>query len=172
MTVYAKIGHFRNGSRFYAWLVRLAMNEAVTKLRRGYATSWVSLGEPADSGESISALPDAAGGRDIPEESYSQTELRKRLSRALEGLEAPLRLVFVVPHIAGLSSEETARVLGLSVATVKTRLMRARLKLRKKLAFDLSTVPLWSGGRPFDPRSGVVIHGNQRGNNPGPQRAR
>jgi RNA polymerase sigma-70 factor, ECF subfamily len=140
LKAYAKIGGFRGESRFYTWLVRVAMNEALTKLRRRHDSSWVSLDEPADSDEPTSAPRDIGDWRDNPEESYSRTELREILSKTLEGLEAPLRLVFVLRHIADLSSEDTARVLGIPVATVKTRLMRARLKLRKRLS-------VWFGHR-------------------------
>lgn len=147
LKAYANIGCFRGESRFYTWLVRIATNEALTKLRRRQALSWVSLDEPMDSDQPRSAPRDLADWRDNPEESYRATELREVLSKALNRLDTKLRLVFVLRHMADLSSGDTARLLGLPVATVKTRLWRARLKLRNRLAFAASPASFWSGGR-------------------------
>ncbi|MBZ5561117.1 MAG: sigma-70 family RNA polymerase sigma factor [Acidobacteriia bacterium] len=134
LKAYSSIGRFKVESRFYTWLVRIAMNESITKLRRKRAPSWVSLDQPARSDEPISASRDVEDWRDNPEESYSGTELRAILSKALLDLETRLRIVVVLRDIEGLSTEDTARVLGLSVAAVKSRLMRGRLQLRKRLS--------------------------------------
>jgi len=133
LKAYANIGRFKGESRFYTWLVRIAMNEALTKLRRRRVTDWVSLDEPGDAERPASTAEDIEDWRDNPEDSYNKTELREILSKALSSLEGPLRLVFVLRHIADLSSEDTARVLGVSDAAVRSRLLRARLKLRKRL---------------------------------------
>ena len=135
LKAYANIEHFRGESRFFTWLVRIAMNEAVTKLRRRHPHTWISLDQPNDTDESISTPEDIEDWRDNPEERYSKTELSAILSKVLQDLETPLRVVFALRDIEDLSCEETARVLGLSVPTIKSRLMRARLKLRKKLSF-------------------------------------
>jgi RNA polymerase sigma-70 factor, ECF subfamily len=134
LKAYTNIGHFRGESRFYTWLVRIAINEAIMKLRRRHASTWISLDQPAGTDEGTSAGRDIKDWRDNPEESYAKTELRAILSKALDGLRTPLRVVFVLRDIEGFSSEETARILGLSITAVKTRLMRARLKLREKLS--------------------------------------
>ena len=97
-------------------------------------STWVSLDQPADTDEATSAPRDIKDWRDNSEESYARTGLRAILSNALENLETPLRVVFALRDIEGVSPEETATVLGLSVAAVKTRLMRARLNLRKRLS--------------------------------------
>ena len=68
-----------------------------------------------------------------PEERYGQTELSKILSEVIAELEPPFRIVFQLRDIEELSTEETAEALGLSIPAVKSRLLRARLKLRQKL---------------------------------------
>lgn len=135
LKAYANVGHFRGESRFYTWLIRIALNEALTKLRRRHASTLVSLDEPSDTDEATSAPRDIKDWRLNPEESYSRSELRAILFRALEDLATPLRVVFVLRDIEGLSCEETACVLGLSLAAVRARSLRARLKLRQKLSF-------------------------------------
>jgi RNA polymerase sigma-70 factor, ECF subfamily len=135
LKAYANMSSFMGRSRFYTWLVRIAMNEAITKLRRRNPLAWVSLDGPVDSDEPVSTPREIKDWRDNPEESYSKAELREILSKELQGLEAALRVVFVLRDVEGLSCEETAKILDLSVPTVKNRLMRARLKLRKKLSF-------------------------------------
>jgi RNA polymerase sigma-70 factor (ECF subfamily) len=134
LKAYTNIGHFRGESRFYTWLVRIAINEALMKLRRHHASAWVSLDEPLENDEGTSTPKEIEDWRDNPEESYAKTELRAILSKALEDLRTPLRVVFVLRDIEGFSSEETARILGLSITAVKTRLRRARLKLRQRLS--------------------------------------
>ncbi len=141
LKAYANIERFREESRFYTWLVRIAMNESITRLRRRHATTWVSLDEPARDG-SIPASCDVADWREHPEKSYSEGELRAILSKALLDLETRLRIVVVLRDIEGLSTEDTARVLRLSIAAVKSRLNRGRLKLRKRLStwFEKSAI--------------------------------
>ncbi len=134
LKAYANIGHFREDSQFYTWLFRIAINEALTKLRRRPASTWVSLDQPQDGDDAPSSPRDIKDWRLNPEESYSTKELRAILAEALEDLDTPLRVVFALRDVEGLSTQETARVLMLSVGTVKTRLMRARLKLRKRLS--------------------------------------
>ena len=133
LRAYANIGRFREESRFYTWLVRIAMNESITKLRRRHAPTWVSLDQPTPEG-SIPAFRDVADWREHPERSYTEAETRAILSKALLDLETQLRIVVVLRDIEGLSTEDTARVLRLSIAAVKSRLNRGRLKLRKRLS--------------------------------------
>jgi RNA polymerase sigma-70 factor (ECF subfamily) len=135
LKAYKSFRQFRGESRFYTWLARIAMNEALTKLRRRNSCPWVSLDEPIDTEESEMAPREIRDWRDNPEESFNQTELREILFQALQDLETPLRVVFVLRDVEGLSCEETAAVTGLSDSAVKSRAMRARLKLRKKLSY-------------------------------------
>jgi RNA polymerase sigma-70 factor (ECF subfamily) len=135
LKAYKNLRNFRGESRFYTWLVRIAMNEALTKLRQRNSSVWVSLDEPIDTDEPGAAPREINDWRDNPEEAYTKTELREILSKVLQDLETPLRVVFVLRDVEGLSCEETAVVTGLSVPAVKSRAMQARLKLRKKLSF-------------------------------------
>ena len=135
LKAYKNLKQFRGESRFYTWLVRIAMNEALVKLRRRNFSNWVSLDEPIEDDEFGTTPREIKDWRDNPEECYNQTELREILSKVLQDLETPLRAVFVLRDVEGLSCEETAGVTGLSIPVVKTRSMRARMKLRKKLSF-------------------------------------
>lgn len=133
LKAYSKLKYFRGESRFCTWLVRIALNEALGKLRRRNPIMWVSLDERFDMDEPASAPREIEDGRDNPEESYSKAELRAILSKAIKTLETPMQVVFVLRDVEGLSTEEAASVLGVSTAVIKTRLMRARLRLRKIL---------------------------------------
>jgi RNA polymerase sigma-70 factor (ECF subfamily) len=68
-----------------------------------------------------------------PEQNYNQAELREILSRTIQGLPPGFRTVFILRDVEGLSTEETAEALELSIPAVKSRLLRARLQLRERL---------------------------------------
>ena len=93
-----------------------------------------SLDEPTDTEEFAVVPEDMQDWRDNPEENSGKTELQTIFSKALEDLETPLRAVFALHDMEGLSSEDMASVLGISVRAAKARLLRARLKLRKGLS--------------------------------------
>jgi len=125
------LGEFQGDSRFYTWLVRIAVNEALMKLRKRRPNQ-VSLDEPIESEEDL--LPrEIEDWGPTPEQHYAQTELQEILSGVIGQLDPAFRIVFVLRDIEELSTEETAQLLGLSVPAVKSRLLRARLKLRQKL---------------------------------------
>jgi len=131
LRAYEHLPGFQGRSRFYTWLVRIAVNQSLMKLRRRRTDRLVSLDDPVDTGEDH--VPREIAVWDNPEQRYSQEELREILARAVESLPPPFRAVFVLRDIDELSTEETATVLNLSVPAVKTRLLRARLRLREKL---------------------------------------
>lgn len=122
---------FRGDSRFYTWLVRIAMNEALMKIR-GQRFIGLSI-------EAMKEADDHVIPREIqdwgpsPEERYSQNELRKLLATSINELDPGYRIVFQLRDIEGLSTDETAQTLGLSTAAVKSRLARARMRLRNSL---------------------------------------
>jgi RNA polymerase sigma-70 factor (ECF subfamily) len=125
------LGDFQGNSRFYTWLVRIAVNQALMKLRKRRPNQ-VSLDEQKDTGEDL--IPrEVEDWGPTPEERFEQTELRRILSTAIAELHPSFRVVFQLRDIDELSTEETAEALGLSVPAVKSRLLRARLKLRQKL---------------------------------------
>jgi len=132
MKAYEHLEQFKGDSKFYTWIVRIAVNQALMKLRRRKTDKSVSLDETIDTGEDTVVREIAAWGED-PEQSFSREELGEILDGAIEGLEPLYRSVFVLRDIEDMSTEETAEALGLSVPAVKSRLLRARLQLREKL---------------------------------------
>jgi RNA polymerase sigma-70 factor (ECF subfamily) len=132
MKAYEHLEQFKGDSKFYTWIVRIAVNQALMKLRRRKTDKSVSLDEQIDTGEDTVVREIAAWGED-PEQRFSREELGEILDGAIESLEPPYRSVFVLRDVEDLSTEETAEALGLSVPAVKSRLLRARLQLREKL---------------------------------------
>jgi RNA polymerase sigma-70 factor (ECF subfamily) len=128
---YSHLKTFQGDSRFYTWLVRIAANEALMRLRKRRPNQF-SLDEPIEGDDDLipRELQDWGPG---PEQRFAQTEMREILSSVIDGLEPDYRVVFVLRDIEELSTEETAASLGISVPAVKSRLLRARLKLREKL---------------------------------------
>jgi RNA polymerase sigma-70 factor (ECF subfamily) len=132
MKAYEHLDQFKGDSKFYTWIVRIAVNQALMKLRRRKTDKSVSLDETIDTGEDTVVREIAAWGEN-PEQQLSREELGGILDSAIESLEPLYRSVFVLRDIEEMSTEETAEALGLSVPAVKSRLLRARLQLREKL---------------------------------------
>jgi RNA polymerase sigma-70 factor (ECF subfamily) len=102
------------------------------KLRRIKPGRTVSLDEDVKTDED--SLPrEVADWSPNPEQQYNQAELRDILTRTIQGLPMSFRTVFVLRDVEGLSTEETAEALDLSIPAVKSRLLRARLQLRERL---------------------------------------
>lgn len=128
---YKHLDRFRGDSRFYTWLVRIAVNEALMKIRRRRRNE-VSIDETNDSYAGFQPLEIEDWGPN-PEQQYSQTELHEILATAIHELEPGYRAVFQLRDVEEFSTEETAEALLLTPAAVKTRLLRARLQLRQAL---------------------------------------
>ena len=131
LKAYTHLANFQGDSRFYTWLVRIAVNEALMKLRKRRGKE-VSLDEPIETEDDFMPREIADWGPS-PHQRYEQNQLNSILSEAIEKLEPDFRVVFVLRDVEELSTEETAKLLGLSVPAVKSRLLRARLRLRQKL---------------------------------------
>lgn len=131
LKAYEHLGEFQEKSRFYTWLVRIAVNQALMKLRKR-RPGVVSLDEEVSVGEETVPREVQDWGPS-PEQRFAQTELRDILSKVVGELDPPFRIVFQLRDIEELSTEETAEALGLSVPAVKSRLLRARLRLRENL---------------------------------------
>src|SRR6478672_885591 len=129
---YSNLAQFQGQSKFYTWLVRIAVNEALMKLRRRRPERTVSLDEEVKT-EDDSVPREVADWSPNPEQQYTQAELRDILDKTIHGLPATFRTVFVLRDVEGLSTEETAEALDLSIPAVKSRLLRARLQLRERL---------------------------------------
>jgi RNA polymerase sigma-70 factor (ECF subfamily) len=132
MKAYEHLDQFKGDSRFYTWIVRIAVNQALMKLRRRKTDKSVSLDDTIDTGEDT-VTREIAAWDESPEQQFSREELGGILDTAIQSLEPPYRSVFILRDIDELSTEETADALGLSVPAVKSRLLRARLQLREKL---------------------------------------
>jgi RNA polymerase sigma-70 factor, ECF subfamily len=131
LKAYEHLSGFQGNSRFYTWLVRIAVNQALMKLRKR-RPNVVSIDEDVNTGEDLIPREIEDWGPS-PEDRYKQTELSDILSEVIGDLDPSFRIVFQLRDIEELSTEETAEALGLSVPAVKSRLLRARLKLRQKL---------------------------------------
>ena len=139
------LSRFRQEAKFSTWLIQITINEARMKLRKSRHRLYESMDEGQQNDEGNYIPKDFADWREIPSEALEQRELREALTQALESLPQKYRTVLILRDVQHLSIHETARVLGLTKANVKTRLSRARLQMRDALApgFDGA----WSRGR-------------------------
>jgi RNA polymerase sigma-70 factor, ECF subfamily len=132
LKAYSHLDGFQRNSKFYTWIVRIAVNESLMKLRKRKSDRTVPLDEPLDTGEE-SVAREIAVWEDNPEQRYSREEMQEILDEAVESLKPDFRTVFALRDIEELSTEETAEALHISIPAVKSRLLRARLALREKL---------------------------------------
>lgn len=124
---------FEGRSSLATWLYRIAVNEALMLLRKRKPES-VSVDAPGGDDDEQDEPFQIVDWCCLPESEFLSAEFRQELERAMQQLSPNLRVVFVLRDIEGLSIEETASVLGVSQQVVKTRLLRARLKLREELS--------------------------------------
>lgn len=148
MSVVQHLDDFQHRSTFHTWLVRIATHQALKVLRKRKGLKTTSLTPTAADGED-SPLPHPdfiANWRDNPEQIAQQHEVQQVLAEALETLDEKYRMVFLLRDVEGLSTEEAADALGITVTNTKVRLLRARLMLREQLT------------RRFGDESARVIH--------------
>ena len=132
LKAFQNLDRFQGNSKFYTWLVRIAVNEALMRLRKRRNARTVSIDEDVETDEG--SMPrEVADWSPNPEQQYGSSELNEILTKTINGLSPGFKTVFVLRDIEGLSTEETAEALGLSVPAVKSRLLRARLQLRERL---------------------------------------
>jgi len=135
LSAFKHIGGFEGRSKFSTWLVSIARNAALQRLRSRRKTE--SLDE-SDPDEDHNFRPrQIAAWQENPEQSHSQAEMRRLVEKGLLQLPAKYRVVVMLRDIEQLSTDDVARQLGLSVPAVKTRLLRARLMLREWLSLHL-----------------------------------
>ncbi|HEX9764827.1 MAG TPA: sigma-70 family RNA polymerase sigma factor, partial [Candidatus Acidoferrales bacterium] len=118
---------FQGEARFSTWLTRIAINQALMKLRKR-RTNLFSLDQSIET-EDGSLPREIVDWGPTPEQRYSQVELRRILAEAMGRLSPSLRIVFQLRDIEEFSTEETAQLLGISISAVKARALRARLGL-------------------------------------------
>jgi len=136
---FTRLNDFRGESSLSTWLSRIAMNEALGRLRR------------EKPGVEISSLPQGAleaqiiqfplmSATDDPEKSMAQREIQHVVEGAIDELPEPFRIVFITRVLEGMNVEETAEILDLKPETVKTRLHRARAMLRENVEKKIGPV--------------------------------
>ena len=133
MKSFQHLQNFREGSRFYTWLVRIAVNEGLMKLRKRRTSRLVQMQEATDEEGQVVPREFVDWGPN-PEELYERSELEEILQKAVDSLSPNFRTVFLLRDVEKLSTEETADVLEVSIGAVKARLFRARLQLREELS--------------------------------------
>jgi RNA polymerase sigma-70 factor (ECF subfamily) len=126
---YCNLGRFQGNSRFQTWLTRIAMNEALLKLRKKRSDRYVAL----DHAARRRVPAEIEDPQDNPENRYIRLELGEKISKALGSLTPPLRTTFLLRDVENLSVRETAKSLGTSITAVKSPLKRARSRLRRRL---------------------------------------
>lgn len=141
------IRQFRAEARFSTWLTQITVNEALMRRRKAHSEIMEPIGERHEDDGTYTPR-DFADWREIPSEVLERKEIRQKLASAVAGLAAKYREVFMLRDVQHLSIEETAEALGITQASVKTRLLRARLMLRDLLAPGLGGS--WFGRLPFE----------------------
>src|SRR5271167_3492424 len=121
LKAYEKLEQFQGNSKFYTWLVRIAVNESLMRLRKRRTGKMVSIDEDVETEEG-SVPRDLADWAPDPEQNYTQSELHTILEKTIKGLPPGFKVVFELRDVQGLSTEDTAEALGLSIPAVKSRL--------------------------------------------------
>ena len=137
---FRNIKSFRGGS-FRSWLARVTVNASYDEMRRWRRQPSTSFEQFNNDGEEIETSPwmtDLSAG---PEERFDSAELRDALQHCVKSLNSEYRLVVVLVDVEGMSYEEVARVANIPIGTVKSRLARARMQLRKSLQSYRNLLP-------------------------------
>ena len=135
LKAFKALPRFRGDARFSTWIIQITINEARMKLRKDRRHLYDSLDEPRRGEDEGDYVPrDFADWREIPSEALETARLRQALRRALDSLSPKYRQVLVLRDVEHLNIAETAKLLGITEAAVKTRLLRARLIMRDALA--------------------------------------
>ncbi len=133
LKAYCRLDRFQGSSRFYTWVTRIVINEALMKLRRRRSYRETESLEPLRVGKQPLDLRRTSSPDEQPETHYLGVELRSILSGALAVLSPSLSAPFLLCFLEGYSLREIAALLGLSVPAIKSRLHRARNILSKRL---------------------------------------
>jgi RNA polymerase sigma-70 factor (ECF subfamily) len=135
LLAYRAIGKFAGDSRLSTWLARIVINEAIARSRRiARRGVEVPIDQPADADAPALTLVSGAPG---PEEEVMRDEMRRLIEKRIDALPEAFRLVFVMRAVEEMSVEETAAMLAIPEATVRTRFFRARGLMRDALAREI-----------------------------------
>jgi RNA polymerase sigma-70 factor (ECF subfamily) len=136
---FTHLGDFRGDSSLSTWLSRIAMNEALGRLRRERPGVEISTLPQGTLEAQIIRFP-LVSATDDPEKSMAQREIQHVVEAAIDELPEPFRIVFITRVVEGMNIEETAELLDLKPETVKTRLHRARTMLRENVENKIGPV--------------------------------
>ena len=149
LKAFKALGRFRQEAKFSTWIIQIAINEARMKLRKDRRHLYESIDEGRKGDEEGDYIPrDFADWREIPSEALENARLREALKKALADLPPKYRQVLILRDVEHLNIAETAKLIGITEASVKTRLLRARLMMRDALApgFDGA----WRKGKEYE----------------------
>ncbi len=136
LQAFGAIGAYRGEAKLSTWLARIVANEALQRLRKRTRRAEIVPMQPAADTASLNELPDEAMDKS-PERSAQRAETRRLLEGHIDALPDAYRAVFMLRAIEELSVEETAQVLEIPEATVRSRFFRARSLLREALATEI-----------------------------------
>src|SRR5271155_1381135 len=121
LKAFANIRQFRAEARFSTWLIQITVNEALMRRRRERTVVMEGIDERRNSEEQADYAPrEFADWREIPYEALERKEVRQKLAQALASLDRKYREVFMLRDVEQLNIQETAKTLGISIASVKT----------------------------------------------------
>jgi RNA polymerase sigma-70 factor, ECF subfamily len=147
LKAFSNLSSFRAESKFSTWLVQITYNEAKMRLRKARSHLHESIDDQQQNEEGGFWPKDYADWRPIPSELLEQNEVRQAVQDAINLLNPSYREVLVLRDVQHLSIKETSTILGISEPSVKTRLHRARLLLRDRLAPGIDGS--WIKGPPY-----------------------
>ncbi len=133
LSAYRNLNRF-SGNSFRAWLMRIVTNACIDELRRRQRHPTISLEPVTEDDEELESPFWIADRSSMPEVMQERTELQAAIRKALESVAVDYRVVLVLADIEGLDYNEIATILGKPLGTIKSRLARARLQMRAKLA--------------------------------------
>jgi RNA polymerase sigma-70 factor (ECF subfamily) len=139
LKAYRKLASFRGDSKFSTWLIAITLNEARGRLRRDSRTTVDSIDELREGNTDYTPAP-LTDWREVPLAMLERQEIRALVQKAVSELPASYREIVTLRDVQELSVNDTASLLGISIASVKVRLHRARMMLQKKLAPQLRMV--------------------------------
>jgi len=134
LKAFKNLAQFRREAKFSTWLVQITINEARMRVRKYRPGLYESIDEGAETDEGDYLPHDYADWREIPSDTLHRKELRQALAKALQSLPPKYREIVVLRDVENLSTAEAASILGITEASAKTRLSRARLMMRDALA--------------------------------------
>ncbi len=133
LKAFAHLDQLADDERFKAWLLRIAVNEARMRRRKDRPQFYEALEDRPEDEQEDFRPKQFADWRDLPSDAFDREELRAAVRKAVANLSEKYRVVFLLADAQSLRYEEIAAALNISLASVKTRLHRARMKLQEQL---------------------------------------